>query len=305
MDVSSLYTNIPHKDGIQACFEAFQTRTVKSPPSKELCHLLELTLNSNNFIFNDDNYIQVSGTLMGGKYAPSYANIFMDKFEHDLLSACAHKPLVWYRFIDDIFLIWTHSEEDLLRFIELANSMHPTIRFTTHHSTAQVDFLDVQVKLTPNNTIIIDLFTKPTDKHLYLQPASCHPRHITKNIPYSLGLRLRRICSEDDTLNKRTHELKQQLFNRGYKESNISTQINKAKNVKREDALQYNINKSKSNRVPLVVTYHPDLPYLNSIMKKHWPIIQSHPRLQNALPELPIVSHRRPPTYGTFWSMLK
>ena len=45
------------------------------------------------------------GTLM----APNYANLFMDKFEQNLLHDYSQKtglsPLVWFCFIDDIFFI--------------------------------------------------------------------------------------------------------------------------------------------------------------------------------------------------------
>jgi hypothetical protein len=34
-----------------------------------------------NFTFNGDHYIQINGTAMGTKMAPSYANIFMGKLE--------------------------------------------------------------------------------------------------------------------------------------------------------------------------------------------------------------------------------
>ena len=291
VNVKALYTNIPHKDGVKACFEALETRIKKSPPSRELVKLLELTLNSNNFTFNDTNYLQVSGTLMGGKYAPSYAIIFMGHLEKNILTSATKTPLVWFRYIDDIFLIWTHTKEDLSEFIVHANSLHPTIKFTSEHSTSQVPFLDVLVKLTPDNTLETDLYTKPTDKHMYLQPSSCHPNHITKNIPYSLSLRLRRICSDDETLKHRTYELKSQLKNRGY--TKISQQINKAKVLKRDDTLKYK-SKTHNNRVPLVTTYYPNLPNLNATLRRYWPIIESHPRLQKAIPELPIISYRRP-----------
>jgi hypothetical protein len=42
-----------------------------------------------------------------------------------------------------------------------------------------------------------------TDKHQYLSPQSCHPNHCTKSIPYSQALRIKRICSNEQT-NKKT-----------------------------------------------------------------------------------------------------
>jgi hypothetical protein len=293
LDVKALYTNIPQTHGITACREALDKREIKSPPTNELIHLLELALTSNNFVFNDENYLQVSGTAIGAKFAPSYANIFMGWHEHKLLTTASLKPLVWYRYIDDIFMLWTHSEGDLVDFITHANSIHPSIQFTSQHSTSEIPFLDVMVKMS-GSQLQTDLYSKPTDKHTYLLPTSCHPRHCSRNIPYSLALRLRRICSDEDTFNEQAKNLTQQLKNRGYKGNLISDQISKAASVHREDSLQYKT-KSKSNRIPLVVTYHPRLPYLDGIIRKHWSIINSHPRLHKAFPELPIISYRRPP----------
>jgi hypothetical protein len=44
MDVSSLYTNIPHDDGIAACREIWEQRTVQEPPTECLVEMLTLVL---------------------------------------------------------------------------------------------------------------------------------------------------------------------------------------------------------------------------------------------------------------------
>ena len=41
-----------------------------------------------------------------------------------------------------------------------------------------------------------DLYRKKTDRCQYLLPSSCHPPHCTDNIPYSLALRIQRICTD-------------------------------------------------------------------------------------------------------------
>ena len=80
LDVCSLYTNIPHKEGIQAVKQ-------KSKKSKSIINIkvvltfLKLILTLNNFVFNGINYLQKKGCAMGTACAPSYANIFMDRFE--------------------------------------------------------------------------------------------------------------------------------------------------------------------------------------------------------------------------------
>ena len=68
MDVTSLYTNIPHEDGIKACEEVWETRTVKDPPTQIPIKLLTLVLKCNNFEFNGKHYLQIQGTAMGTKW---------------------------------------------------------------------------------------------------------------------------------------------------------------------------------------------------------------------------------------------
>ena len=82
--VWSLYTNIPHKEGI----EAVKQKLKKSKPSiniKVILTFLKLILTLNNFVFNGINYLQKKGCAMGTKCAPSYANIFMGWFEEKFI----------------------------------------------------------------------------------------------------------------------------------------------------------------------------------------------------------------------------
>jgi hypothetical protein len=49
-----------------------------------------------------NHYLQINGTAMGTKMAPSYANMFMGDLEERLLLSSLKQPLLWFRFIDDI-----------------------------------------------------------------------------------------------------------------------------------------------------------------------------------------------------------
>lgn len=124
MDVTSLYTNtnIPHDES--------------------LLKLLEHVLKLNNAMFNGEHYIQISGTAMGTKMAPSYANIFMGRLERNLLLRAPFKPLSWLRFIDDIEMKWVENRDCLNDFIIFANSFHNSIEFTVDISSSKNVFLD-------------------------------------------------------------------------------------------------------------------------------------------------------------------
>ena len=185
LDVSSLYTNIPHKEGLEICRKALDTRQPgAAPPTAYLIKMMEQILTLNNFLFNGEQYLQIQGTTMGTRMAPSYANLFMASLEQELLTWITERPHVWWRFIDDIFAIWQHGQEQLKKFLQEINSFHQTIRFTAETSRERVSFLDTTV-IVDGRTIQTDLYTKPTDTHQYMSPDSCHPRHCTTSIPYS------------------------------------------------------------------------------------------------------------------------
>jgi hypothetical protein len=49
---------------------------------------------------------------MGTKMAPSSAIIFMGKLEKLIIQSSPYKPLSWLRFIYDVDMKWTESEEN-------------------------------------------------------------------------------------------------------------------------------------------------------------------------------------------------
>ena len=67
-------------------------REVLQPPMDDLVNLIKLVLTRNNFTFNDEHYLQVHGTAMGTRTAPSYANIFMGRLENRLLERVTIRP---------------------------------------------------------------------------------------------------------------------------------------------------------------------------------------------------------------------
>ena len=72
---------------------------------------------------------------MGTKIASAYANFFLGDLEQKLLAQSPLKPLVWWRYIDDVFMIWPLGEEKLNEFVSLLNSSHETLKFHPLKST--------------------------------------------------------------------------------------------------------------------------------------------------------------------------
>ncbi|CAJ0945054.1 unnamed protein product [Ranitomeya imitator] len=191
MDVESLYSNISHQDGLNAC-KFFLENTGTDADS--VLKLIKLILTHNYFEFDNKIYLQKTGTAMGSKMATQYANLFMAKLESDFLSSCPIRPLAYYCYIDDILIIWMESERQLKTFHEQFNQFHHTINLTLNYSCTENNFLDTIIKL-QNNEIETSLYQKPIDRPTYLKWDSFHPKHIKNSIVYSQAIRYNRICS--------------------------------------------------------------------------------------------------------------
>ena len=98
------------------------------------------------------------------------------------------------------------------------NSYHPTIKFKCKKevnfsfTTRKVDFLDTSVWIDDDGFLQTTLYSKPSRVVQYLLPSGSHPSHITKNIPYSLGYRLKRIESTQELFETNLTKLGEELL---------------------------------------------------------------------------------------------
>ena len=87
-------------------------------PTEKLINMAEFVLKNNYLEFNGSVKQQVSGAAIGTKCAPTYACIYTDEVETEFLETQERAPLVLFRYIDDIFFIWTHGKEHLEIFLQ-------------------------------------------------------------------------------------------------------------------------------------------------------------------------------------------
>lgn len=218
LDVDSLYTNIDNDLGIAAVTKAFATQP--KPIHKYIIQLLRLSLEGNDFIFNNRHYLQVSGTAMGKKFAPHYADITMACWENENLEKCDKQPRIYLRYLDDIFMIWEHPLEDFDQFFETLNGAHPNIKLKSNIQRQELEFLDVLVYkgevFEKSGIFDTKVYFKPTDSHALLHKASFHPKHTFAGIIKSQLIRFGRICQLEVDFNEAADTLFRALYPRGY-----------------------------------------------------------------------------------------
>ena len=293
MDVSSLYTNIPHNEGINAVAQTMEEDETFTGSTRVIIKFLSLILNLNNFTFNDRNYLQIKGCSMGSKCSCTYADIFMGKFETSKIYPLINdKHECYYRFRDDIFMIWTAGEIALLDFFEKVNHLHGSIKFECKYSKEKIDFLDTTVYITLGNTLATTLFRKPTDRNAYLHYNSYHPLQQKKNIPYGQYLRAKKICSNTEKAEEEMLIIKKKFSSREYPIEVLEEQLARASTVARTDLLTVK-EKEKDDNLPFTTIFNKTLPNIKYTIDKHWHLLQTNPKIAPTFKEKPIVAFKR------------
>ena len=272
--------------------------------------MLELVLQYNIFEHDSTLYRLQIGTSMGSKPAPDFSNIFMARRIDYEIRKIARKYTtgnlslkMFKHYLDDILAIFIGSTQSLHKFIQEINKIHPAIRLTMSHTSIpgeandlrcscleqqSVPYLDTSLSM-KNGKISVDLYKKPTDRNQYLLPSSCHPNQTTQNIPFSLALRIVRVCT-------RFQELKSFLLEREYKPGMINSAINKARIIPRNKALKKKktaLNKH-TRRPVMAVNWDPRLPSIPSIQLKHWrSMCSQNPNLEEVFKEPPLTAYKR------------
>ena len=307
-DVTSLYTNIPHNLGLEAI--AFwidkHSSEINHRFSKDfILEGLEIVLKNNNFVFDTQNFLQIKGTAMGTKVAPTYATLVLGFLEEKLYNEtdrvfgnqfAQYIRSTWKRYLDDCFIFWTKSQEDLQNFHQILNNLHISMKFTKEASKNELPFLDILI-IKEGRKIITDLFYKKTDSHQYLVFDSCHPSHTKRNIPFNMARRVCTIVIDETRRNNRLRELKTFLLRQKYPSNLVDAAIEKAKEIPISELRKFSRTSKHGNNkeISLVVTHNPRNHNMFDTVKHCFPILQQSDNIKELIDMKNIVYSRRQP----------
>jgi len=246
-DVTSLYPNIPWKEGIDASTDFYKNnlaalkilakdRKMRQPPQPNLFRIiLELVLTNSMISFKDRRFFkQIKGTAMGCCISVYFANCYMFSITNNLIK---HKPtwlISFLRFIDDLFFITNiNNRSEINTLIKSISNEH--IRYEVSEPARMQNFLDCTITLNNKNIIVFAPFSKETASGAYLHPASTHPEHTITASPYSQFLRIRRISSNKYIFKKHAGPMKTNFINMGYPKGMIQRIYNKVSKITKAD----------------------------------------------------------------------
>ncbi|XP_018401736.1 PREDICTED: uncharacterized protein LOC108778909 [Cyphomyrmex costatus] len=190
---------------------------------------------------------------MGSPISLVVANIFMEHFEEEALRKATSKPEIWYRYVDDTFVIWRHGKEELDKFLNFLNNQHANIRFTMEiEENGKLPFLNVLVTKKTDNTLGHQVYRKPTHTDRYLHAESHHHPAQKQSAIHSLVYRAFSI-SDKEHLKTELNYLKETLQRNGYNKEDVNRTINKHRSgTKKSDTEQTQKEKRRLSFLPYI-----------------------------------------------------
>ncbi|XP_018108445.1 uncharacterized protein LOC108711328 [Xenopus laevis] len=236
-----------------------------------------------------------------GQFAPSYANLFMGWFEthHILIENNPYKKYIkkYHRYIDDLIIIWEGDNQQLESFVDYCNDNNNNIRFTYKSDQLTMDFLDIQFTI-KESCILTDVYRKTLSRNSLLHRHSSHPEPLLRGVPTGQFIRLRRNCTTWDTFHQRSMELWDRLTSRGYETDCVKKAYENAIMKNRTDLLKTTKNnryKQKDKRIRFITTFSTEAKQIQSIIHKHWSILDADPILSIMDLKKPQIVYRRSP----------
>ena len=245
-DVVSLFTNVPIDEACNIAKErllldnTLHLRTTLSP--ENIYDLLKLCLTTTCFQWREKFYEQTHGAPMGSPLSPVMANLFMEEFEKKALATSTLKPGFWFRYVDDTLSSWAHGLENLHRFLEHINSLHPSIKFTLEMQKEDktIPFLDVLLIIQEDGSLGHKVYRKPTHTDRYLHYNSFHHPSIKNSVCKTLINRAKTICEVDNIEGELEH-LRSVLKMNGYPKKFIDNAMKTRQHVREKAEYQSSV----------------------------------------------------------------
>ena len=197
--------------------------------------------------------------------------------------------------LKEIFMISPYGMDSLLKFIDHINTVHPTITYTSDISDTEISFLDLTIYI-QQSELHTKLYTKTTDRHMYMNYFSEHPMYLKKSIPYSQFLRLKRIHSEPQYLLEA--QINMYLFFRWreYTHDIILETSMKTKKFTKEQLLTTGNSENKDMPLTFITTYNRSNPNFKELFSKHWAYLGRSSASRKFGKRDFLITNRKPPS---------
>ena len=139
------------------------------------------------------------------------------------------------RYREDCLVLWDDTDETLQQLYNFITTPIQDFKLTVEIRNKSKCFLDLRISLI-GNKLTTTVYSKPTNRHIYLHADSCHKKSSVKGIQKVVALRLRRICSSDNNYTAKSTEYTKYLVNRGQDLKSVQQCLNNVLETSRQEA---------------------------------------------------------------------
>lgn len=140
---------------------------------------------------------------MGSPLSSFLAEIALTFLEDLIVKFYPLQPSLYFRYVDDVFLVWPYSLQELNNFIFILNKQFSTVKFTFEMETnGKLPFLDLLFYRTEQKTLAFDIFRKSSFLPLPI-PASANVPLSYKKSFFSFYFRRALLCTSNKFFEKR------------------------------------------------------------------------------------------------------
>jgi hypothetical protein len=150
---------------------------VQTNEIQEILNWYDIITQQNYFTFNKTIYTQTDGLAMGAPSSSIISEIFLQHIECNTILSILNKHCIlgYYRYVDDILILFdssfTHIQSILHDFNNLHHNLNYTVKSETNNSP---NYLDITIHRT-NTNLNFHIFRKPTFTDTIIPQDSCHP----------------------------------------------------------------------------------------------------------------------------------
>lgn len=279
-DVASLYPNVEHQGCLHACAAALPG----TPQEKSMIfECLQFVLEHNVVCVRGKYFQQVFGGAMGTNCMPPAAQLYLALMWEGVIKQQLGTafPAFYKRFLDDGFVIFEGSKQEMLSFLDMLDTTLPNIKITYHYSQFQVDFLDLVVykcmedALGVSNGMVrlkIRTHQKALNKYLYIPYSSFHHQGVFKSFINAEIIRYIVTNSDEWWFESMVRKFTHRLCQRGYPRQMVTSIARKLSYSNRHMYLSREHKPVTKDRSVLVVPYAQMVPEMGMqhILRDAW-----------------------------------
>ena len=270
-----MYTNIDTGHALQELHTFFQTLPADSV-HPGLLPGIEIIMRHCLFYFNDQVWLQLSGTAMGAPPAPMYATFYFAVHESRIITKYAKHIFFYGRYIDDTLLLVNPTTFTPSVYSELQDDFNSFGKLCWMFTPLEnsINFLDITLSIR-DGKLHHTMFEKVLNHYLYIPPSSSHPPGVLKGLIFGRLHQFNILCSDEQDKKMLCNKLYQRLLYRGYHPSIIDpifcqslTLVNSSHKKPRRN---YNTS------IILHTKFHPCNPSSHFIQHTFWEQLIDHP----------------------------